>query len=311
MSMFDLLLRFAPSFHRHCSIRVVGEMGAKATFEAPPSGLLPRITLTLEVDSHHSAQLRSSCEGMLQGWDKRWSSSGLDGISVDGTFEISGMEERSFMLWSPPKNSGAHQMLAAALACFPPQSCRGDSGELLEIVRSYFGLQPAVVVMGESPISLRLAPWLHRTHASEVEQHIRSLPDGVDLIIDASGVERFGLALPNVLPMAQLRGSASSVRWVARKDAAEALLASGVALSDIEIAPCPRLTDTGYPVVLGGLIVSSPDLIALARNGAKIDLTRAIRIEHGITVTQAAQAAAELVDLVEQRESSSVTVAGS
>ena len=308
--MFDLLIRFAPSFHRHCSIRVVGEVGAEATFEASPSGLLPRITLALKVDSLHSARLRSSCESMLQGWDKRWSSSGLDGISVDGTFETSGTEERSFMLWSPPKNSGAHQMLVAALACFPPQSCRGGSEELLEIVRSYFGLQPAVVVMDESPIRLRLAPWLHRTHASEVEQHIRSLPDGVDMIIDAGGVERFGPALPNVLPMAQLRERTSPVRWVARKDAAEALLASGVALSDIETVPCSRLTDTGHPVVLGGLVVSSPDLIALARNGAKIDLTRALRIEHGITVAQAAQASAELVDLVGQRESSRVTIAG-
>ena len=310
MSMFDLVLQFAPSFHRHATIRVVGETAAEARFEAPQSGLLPRIALTLEVDAVRSAELRASCMTMVQGWDARWSSSGLDGISVDGTFEGSDEEQQSFRLWSPPKDSGAHAMLAAALACFPPQLCSGAAEGALEILRSYFGLQPAVVVMGENPFRLRLAPWLHRTHAHEVEQQVRSLPDEEDLIIDAGGVERFGPALPIVLPMALLRKRTSLVRWIARQDASEALLASGVPPSDIESVPRPRLTATGHPIVLGGLVVSSPELVSLARRVAKIDLTRALRDEHRLTVAQAAHAAAELIDLVRESESSTVPVAG-
>lgn len=301
--MFDLVLRFAPSFHRYCLIRVVGDVGAEATFEALPSGLLPSIVLTLEVDELRTAELRASCLSMLQAWDERWSSAGLDGISVGGMFEVPGEERRSFRLWSPPQNSGAHAMLAAALACFPPHLCRGAVEGPIEILRSYLGLQPAIVVMtGEGPVRLRLAPWLHRKHAHEVEQQIRLLPDVSELIIDAGGIERFGPALPNVLPMALLRKRMPSVRWIARQDAAEALLSSGVAASDIEVASRPRLTDTGHPVVLGGLVVSAPELIALACSGTKIDLTRALREEYRLTVAQAAQAATELVDLIGEFE---------
>ena len=241
---------------------------------------------------------------MLQAWDKRWSKSGLDGIHVDGTFEISDAVQQSFALWSPRKNSGAHAMLAAALACFPPQLCRGAAEEPIEILRSYFELQPAVVMTGDDPIRLRLAPWLHRTHFHEVEQLIRSLPDGASLIIDAGGVERFGPALPNVLPMALLRKRLSPVRWIARQDAAAALLASGIAPLAIDTIARARLTNAGHPIVLGGIVVSAPELIELASSGTKIDLTRALRDEHRLTVAQAAQAAAELVDLVGNGDSS-------
>lgn len=113
--MFNLSLRFAPAFHRACSIHIVGEVGAVATFEAQSSGLLPRVALTIEADAFRSAELRACCQAMFDTWDDRWSKSGLDGISVDGTFEESNAEHRLFRLWSPPKNSGAHAMLAAAL----------------------------------------------------------------------------------------------------------------------------------------------------------------------------------------------------
>jgi hypothetical protein len=308
--MFDLVLQFAPSFHRRCSIRVVGDERSEAMFVAPASGLLPSIALTLEIDEARTAELRASCLGMLQAWDKRWSNSGLDGIYVDGTFEIAGSEPHSFGLWSPPKNSGAHAMLAAALACFPPQLCTGPAEAPLEILRSYFGLQPAIVVIDDGALRLRLAPWLHRTHAQEVELQIRSLPDDADLIIDAGGVERFGPALPNVLPMGQLRKRTSQVRWIARNDATDALLAAGVAPSEVETIPRSRYTATGHPIVLGGLVVSSPELIALAGRGAKIDLTRALREEHRLTVAQAAQAAAELAELVTESATSANTIAG-
>lgn len=302
--MFDLDLQFAPSFHRACSINIIGEVGSEAKFEAPPSGLLPRVALTLKVDEVRSAELRASCQHMLLAWDSRWSSPGLDGISVDGTFDTTEAEPQSFRLWSPPKSSGAHAMLATALGCFPPHLCGGPAEGAIDVLRSYFGLQPAVVVTGEGPVKLRLAPWLHRAHAHEVEQQIRSLPEGIALLIDARGVERFGPALPNVLPMAQLRKRASSIRWIARDDAAEALRISGVPPSEIEIVPHSRLTDTGHPMVLGGLVISSPESIALARSGAKLDLTRALRDEHRLTVAQAAQATSELIDLISEFESS-------
>jgi hypothetical protein len=302
--MFDLDLRFAPSFHRACSIHIVGEVVSEATFEAPPSGLLPRVALTLEVDEAQSTELRASCQSMLRAWDSRWSSHGLDGISVGGTFDDTEAGEQSFRLWSPPKNSGAHTMLAAALACFPPSLCGGPAEGPIDVLRSYFGLQPAFVVTGEDPVRLRLAPWLHRTHAHEVEQQIRSLPEDGALLIDAGGVERFGPALPSVLPMAQLRKRASSVRWIARGDAAEALRTSGVPPSEIETVPRSRLTDTGHPIVLGGIVISSPESIALARTGARIELTRALRDKHRLTVAQAAQAASELIELISESKSS-------
>ena len=304
--MFELVLRFAPSFHRHCSIRVIGEADAEATFEAPPSGLLPTVSMTRQVDAGCVAELRAACQAMLQGWDARWSESGLDGIVVDGTLETSDGEERPFMLWSPRKPSAAHAMLVALLACFPPELCNGAAGEQLEIIRSYFDIQPAVAVMGGNPVRFRLAPWVHRNHAFEVEQCIREMPDEAGIVIDASGVERFGPALPTILPMTYLRKRAASVRWLARLDAAQALLAAGVEPSDLEVVHQPPLTAAGQPIVLGGLVVSSSDLISLARRGAKLDLTRALRQEYRITVGQASQAAAELVELVRQLDASAV-----
>lgn len=303
--MFDLSLRFAPAFHRTCSIRTIGDLCCEATLEAPPSGLLPGIVLTLGVDAADSEQLRASCHGMFQTWDARWSNSGLDGISIDGTFENLHGKPRTFGLWSPPKNSAAHAMLAAALACFPPRLCVGAAEGPIEILRSYLGLQPAVVAMGEGPIRLRLAPWLHQAQAKEVEQELRSLPEGISLIVDASGIERFGHALPSYIPMSLLRKRSSSIRWIAREDAADALRSAGVPPSEIETVPRSRLTGTGHPIVLGGLVVSDQELFALARSGAKIDLTRALREKYRLTMAQAAQATAELVELMGESEASS------
>ena len=141
-----------------------------ATFAAPPSGLLPHIALTLEVDADRAAEVHATCQRMLQGWDKQWATPGLDGISVEGTFATSDETGRPFSLWSPPSSSLAHSLVAAVLSCFPPERCNGAAGHLLETVRSHFGLQPAVVVMSGEPLRVRLAPWLHRTHAAEVDQ---------------------------------------------------------------------------------------------------------------------------------------------
>lgn len=298
MPMFDLILHFVPAFHRPSSLRVEGEVTSTAMFEAPPSGLLPRIALTLDVDAERTAELYTCSQKMLQGWEKRWAQPGLDGISVEGTFETSDEPERSFSIWSPPMNSLAHSLVAAALSCLPPQRCNGVPGALLEIVRSHFGLQPAVVVVSDNPLRLRLAPWLHRTHATEVDRAFRSIPADRELIIDASGMERFGIAIANILPMPEILRRAQAVRWVARQDAAKALLAYGVAPSAVETALPSPLTSTGHPVILGGVVVASADLISLAKEGAKLELTRRLRQEYKLTVAQASQAALELLDSI-------------
>ena len=194
--------------------------------------------------------------------------------------------------------SAAHAMVAAALDCFPSEHCWGVAGVLLESVRSYFELQRPVTVTNEVPPRLRLAPWVHRKDANEIEKSLRVLPQDGDLIVDASGVESFGQAVASILPMAQLLGRSGAVHWVVRSVDVDVLIAHGVALSTIEIVQPASISPWGHPIVLGGILVSSSELVDLANRWAKIELVRAFRQEYRLTIEQAAKAAMELIDIV-------------
>ncbi len=130
----------------------------------------------MPVHSGHMAMLHACCSSLFQGWDDKWSRAGLDGICIDGTFDVTDAEPRTFTLWSPRKNTAAHSVIEAALACFPPQVCSGVAGELLAQMRSYFGLQSPVTVMQGRPLRTYLAPWLHQKDASEVEELLNLCP---------------------------------------------------------------------------------------------------------------------------------------
>lgn len=298
MPPFDLHLKLHPAFHRHCSIRIEGDDTGLATFEAELTGLLPRVVLTLPVESGHMAVLRARCLSMLERWDEQWSRSGLDGIWIDGMLDSSDSKPRTFKLWSPDSGNVAHAMLSAVLDCFPVEHCNGVTGELLEIVRSYLELQPPVIVIKEVPLRVRLAPWMHRRDAQEIEKCLSALPEDSDLIVDASGVERFGQGLANILPMTWLLKRIRAVHWIAESVDADALIAYGVEPSTIEIIHHPPISPMGHPIVLGGIVVSSPALVSLASSGTRIELVRAFRQEHRLTIEQASRAAGELINIV-------------
>lgn len=243
------------------------------------------------------AALRSSCEIMLATFDKRWSQFGLDGINIDGVFDSSVSKPQEFSLWSPRAGSVPHMMLAAAFDCFPLEDCKGIAGELLEIARSYFDLQPPITVIGHNPIRLRLAPWVHAKDASEIERKLQTLSDGDDLFIDVSGMEHCG-ALTRILPVENLLKRTGTVRWKVQSDLLDALITVGVAPSMIEVVHSVPISRTGEPIVLGGIFISSSELISLAKAGKKIELVRALREEFPLTIAQASQAAAELIEIV-------------
>jgi len=298
MPLFDLVLNISPSFHRHCSIRIEGEVTGVATFEAPARILHPRVVLALPVESEQMAKVHGCCSSMLAGWDESWSRSGLDGIGIVGEFDSSERKPRAFTLWSPSKRSVAHMMLAAALECFPFDRCDGAAGELLEIVRSYFGLQPPVTVINHDPMHIRIAPWVHSNNASEVESSLRLLPEDAELIVDVSGVEHSNQALARILPIGQLLKRSGPVRWIVRQHDFDALIRSGVEPTTIETIHAVPISPHGEPIVLGGICVSSLELIALAKAGERMALVRAFRSEYHLTIEQAAASAKELLDIV-------------
>jgi hypothetical protein len=269
-----------------------------ATFEALPTGLLPRIAQSLPVESEHMATLHRRSSTMLMEWNEQWSQPGLDGVSIDGVFDSSNSKPQPFSLWSPREGSAAHTMLAAVFECFPFDRCSGPVGELLEIVRSYLDLQPSVSIINYHPLHLRLAPWVHANDACEVESHLRMLADDSDLIIDASGVERFCGALTRLLPLDHLLSRRGEVRWIVRSEFSNALIQAGVVQSMIEIVPVSPISRTGEPIVLGGIFVRSSDLIAFAKAGERMELVRGFRKEYSLTIEQAAKAAAELLEIV-------------
>ena len=298
MPIFDLVLNFSPSFHRRCSIRIEGEATGLATFEALPTGLLPRIAHSVPVESEQMAALQKRSSIMLMEWDEQWNRLGLDGISINGVFDSSSSKPQLFSLWSPKEGSAAHTMLAAVFDCFPFDRCSGPAGELLEIVRSYLDLQPPVSIINYKPTHLRLAPWVHANDACEVESHLRMVADDADLIVDASGVERFCGALTRLLPVEHLLKRRGEVRWIVRSEFSNALIQAGVAQSMIEIAPVIPISRTGEPIVLGGIFVGSSDLISFAKAGERMQLVRSFRKEYSLTIAQASKAAAELLEIV-------------
>ncbi|NHZ81548.1 hypothetical protein F2P44_20030 [Massilia sp. CCM 8695] len=298
MPYFDLRLGFAPSFHRGGSIRVEGDVTGAATFEAHPAGLLPRLVFTLPVDARAMAAIHARCSAMLAGWDDRWSESGCDGMRIGGTFASPGVEPRHFSLWSPDHGSAAHAMLCAVFDCFPPERCGGVAEEQLESIRGYLNLQPPVTWYDEVPLRLRLAPWAHRNNANDIETHVRALSDHCDLIVDLSGFERPSRGLAQILPMHLLLKRNPAVRWRVQGNAGEALIEYGIAASAISAIERAPISEEGHPVVLGGYEVSSPELIALAQDGARLALVSALRREFPMTVLEGAKAAAELIDIL-------------
>lgn len=300
MPVFDLRLNISPSFHRNCSIRIKGEITGTATYEADPAGLLPSVALTLPVAREPMAALRTSCERMLAAWDARWSQFGLDGISIDGMFDSSDSKLQEFCLWSPRPETIPHMMLAAAFDCFPFGHCIGKAGDQLEILRSYFDLQPPAIVIGHGPMCLRLAPWVHFKDASEIEHQVTTLPDDGQLLVDASGVERFGGALARILPVEDLMKRTGVVSWKVHVGHFDELIQAGVEPSLIELVHPVPLSQKGEPIVLGSILSSSSDLIPIAKAGNKIELVRAFRREYPLTIEQALKAARELMEIVAQ-----------
>jgi hypothetical protein len=301
MSVFDLRLSISPSFHRNCSIRIEGEITGTATYEAAPVGLLPRATLTLPVAREPMAALRTNCARMVAAWDPRWSQLGLDGISIDVMLDSSNREPQEFSLWSPRAGTAPHMMLAAAFECFPFEHCNGKAGEQLDILRSYFDLQPPAIAFGHGPMRLRLAPWVHFKDASEIEHQVTMLPDEGELLVDASGMERFGGALARILPVDYLVKRTGGVSWKVHSGHFDELIQAGVEPSLIEVVHPVPLSSKGEPIVLGGIFISSSDLMILAKAGDKRELVRAFRKEFPLTIEQASKAATELMEIVANR----------
>ncbi|MFB9245955.1 hypothetical protein IV454_12205 [Massilia antarctica] len=299
MPYFDLRLGFAPSFHRGGTIRVEGDVTGAATFEADPTGLLPGLVFTLPVDARGMAAIHDGCSAMLAGWDDRWSESGFDGMCLGGTFASPDVQPRHFSLWSPDQDTAAHAMLRAVFDCFPPERCAGVAEAQLESIRGYLGLQPPVTMYDEVPLRLRLAPCAHRNDANEIETHVRALPDDCDLIVDVSGLDGLFRALAQILPMDLLLKRSPAVRWRVQGKAGEALIAYGIAASAISTIERAPISEEGHPVVLGGYVISSPELISLAQDGARIALVSALRRQCAMTVLDGAKAAAELIHIME------------
>lgn len=302
MPVFDLCLNISPSFHRNCSIRIKGEITGTATYEADPAALLPRVALTLPVARELMAALRNSCAQMLAAWDAKWSQFGLDGISINGILDVSDSKLQEFGLWSPCPGTVPHMMLAAAFDCFPFEHCIGKVGEQLEILRSYFDLQPPAIVIGHCPMRLRLAPWVHFKDASEIAHQVTMLPEEGELLVDASGMERFGGALARILPVENLMNRTGVVRWKVHSCLFDELTQAGVEPSLIELVYPAALSPKGEPIVLGSIFGSSSDLIPIAKAGNKIELVRAFRKEYPLTIEQASKAATELMEIVAQAQ---------
>lgn len=241
--------------------------------------------------------LRGSCLAMLEALDSERSELGLDGISIDGTYTSPEKGPEQFSLWSPRKGSAAHSMLTAVFGCFPFELYSGAAGKMLEIVRSYVDLQPPAIVVKGRPLRLRLGPWVHPRNAKEIEKIVAGLPLEADLLVDASVMEQSSEALVRLLPMDRLQRVAGEVRWIVRDHSRNDLMRFGVPHSMIETVPTLPITTQGQPIVLGGLVVSSPALLSLAKSAAKVELVRAFRKEYQLTVAQAVEAAAELIGI--------------
>ena len=291
----DLIIVFSPSFHRQCSVQIKGNGSGIATFEVPPTGVLPHAALALPLDHAQMDTLRGRCLAMLEALDSERSELGLDGISIDGTYTSPEKGPEQFSLWSPRKGSAAHTMLTAVFGSFPFELYSGAAGKMLEVVRSYFDLQPPAIVVKERPLRLRLGPWVHPTNAGEIEKIVAGLPPDADLLVDASGMERSSEALMRILPMDRLQRAAGKVRWIVRDHSLNDLMRFGVPHSMIGTVPSLPITARGEPIVLGGLVVSSPALLSLAKSAAKVELVRAFRNDYQLTVAQAVEAAAELI----------------
>lgn len=299
MPYFELRLGFAPSFYRGGTIRVEGDVTGVATFEAGSTGVLPGMAFALPVDSERMATLFDCCLGMLTGWDKRWSRNGLGGIGIEGRFDSTTTTPRTFLLCSPNCKGAPLAMIRAALDCFPVERCSGVAEAGLENMRGYFDLQPAVTVYAETPIRLRLSPHVGIDDANAVATRVRALPDDGDVIVDVSGVENVGQALAQVLPMQLLLARRPAVRWIAYSSDAAALAASGIDPVTIKTLERAHISNNGHPLVLGGVVVSCPELISLARSRSQAALATGLMQEYCLTSEQAARGSLELIDFMQ------------
>ena len=296
MSLFELHLNFHPAFHRSCSVRITGDVEGDVLVKASAVGVLPAVEYSLSVDSDRLAELRAACLTMLQQWDPAWSQWGLDGISVLGSFDWSGQRQTSFELWSPRPGSVPHAMLAAAFQCLPPEKCGGVVGEILEDVRSYLRLQPALTLMDEQPLRLRVAPSLAEQPVSAVEASIAGVPEGVALVVDISALQPpFGRPsrLDALKPLLKRDPPA---QWLVSERLRDAIIKLGADPCHVQCTSRLDITRSGLPVILGGFVVTQ-QVLDVARNGSRMDLVKVLHVG-GLPVTHAARGAAELMEIL-------------
>ena len=234
---------------------------------------------------------------MLQQWDPAWSQWGLDGISVLGSFDSSEQGQTSFELWSPRPGSVPHVMLAAAFRCLPPEKCRGVVSEILEDVRGYLRLQPALTLMDEQPLRLRVAPSLADQPVPTIEASIASVPEGVPMIVDISALQPpFGR--PSRLDaLKPLLNRDPPTQWLVSERLRDAIIKLGVDPRNVQSTSRLEVTASGLPVILGGLVVT-PQMLEAAKTGSRLELVQALRAGAGLPIAEAARGAAELMEIL-------------
>lgn len=299
MSYFELRLNFSPAFHRSCRVVVAGDETGEARVEADAIGLLPRLERCVPVDAEALAKLRGACRVALSARDPSWKEMGLDGIGVSGTFESTESDAERFEFWSPAPGSIPQVLLAAALECLPAEQFNGLAGELLENVRGYLHLPPALVWFPEDPPRVRITPYLCTLRAHEVERHLKDLPEATSLVVDMRTDPDVPFT-PHLGPFKALLRRYPSVRWLIADSprTREVLEDFGVPSECIEVEVRPAISRSGQFMLLRGTMPVHEEVLAIARHGTRKDLLVALRNRHGLPLDLAAKAAAELKEFV-------------
>ena len=217
-SGYSLQLKFLPTFNRP-SLWLIGGNRESTDFliEVSDSSKPDRFEVTTRVEGAPSALIHDTAEKAFSNmslWERQ---SGLDGISVEGTYVSPGGEALEFSFWSPQKGDMPHQLIEAVFDSIDAHDLGQAWENYFDSLTMYFDLGPRVRIIKGSPDKLRISCFLSADMAEELESKISIVAKSPDLVVD---LRRFrGMESELVKIFKPLVKRDSSTKWLAPREA--------------------------------------------------------------------------------------------
>jgi len=227
-----LHIGLSPSFHPGLNIYV--SSSGKVEIKYSTSYQSEKMKFVELIELKRAEQILISTRDILKTPDHEDKRIGLDGIKVNIRF-IEGSEEITKNSWSPSPlySRSSFQVVQLAYELMGSLNAPILLQNHIEQLESYFELGLPVKIKKGNPYNIRFYAGLSANDKQELSNVLRSIPDGVEVVVDMSNFNGMGTVL--YPEFREFLSRNLNISWIASGRAKYQLIEIGV--SEVQIMP--------------------------------------------------------------------------